>query len=168
MPSANEPLIVQTSNPKDFEVCAGIMATSDPWLKLGMDIYACLKAFEGAFKEVHVLKKGNEIIGFVVIQTHGTFKGYIQTIAISQAYRGAGYGTQLLQYCEERILKFSPNIFICVSSFNERAIHLYYKLGFKLIGELKDFVKEHFTELLLRKTVGPILGYEESTQIKTK
>jgi ribosomal-protein-alanine N-acetyltransferase len=152
--------IEQTTNPDDFAVCAGIMVQSDPWITLGMDHDACLKAFDGPFKEVFVLKKEKEIIGFVVIQPHGTFKGYIQTIAINEANRGAGYGTQLLQFCQERILQYSPNIFICVSSFNHGAIQLYTKFGFELVGELKDFVKEGFTELLLRKTVGPVVGYK--------
>jgi ribosomal-protein-alanine N-acetyltransferase len=165
---ANEPIIVQTSNQEDFEICARIMAASDPWIKLGMNHDDCLKAFEGSFKEVYVLKKQDQIIGFAVVQTQGTFKGYIQTIAISQANRGAGYGTQLLQHCERQILTYSPNIFICVSAFNEGAIQLYYRLGFKLVGELKDFVKDGFTELLLRKTVGPIVGYEGHRKNKTK
>jgi hypothetical protein len=33
-------------------------------------------------------------------------------------------------------------------------------LGFKLVGELENFVKEGFSELLLRKTVGPRVGYQ--------
>jgi hypothetical protein len=37
---------------------------------------------------------------------------------------------------------------------------LYYELGFKLVGELENFVKEGFSELLLRKTVGPRVGYQ--------
>jgi ribosomal protein S18 acetylase RimI-like enzyme len=51
-------------------------------------------------------------------------------------------------------------VFICVSSFNKDAARLYYKFGFKLVGELDNFIKEGYTELLLRKTVGPRLGYQ--------
>jgi ribosomal-protein-alanine N-acetyltransferase len=47
-----------------------------------------------------------------------------------------------------------------VSSFNGGALHLYKKFGFELIGELKDFIKPGFTELLLRKTVGAVAGYK--------
>ena len=148
-----------TTNPQDFAACATIMVQTDPWMTLGMDYEQCLKAFDGAFKEVFVMKKGMGIIGFVIMQTQGSFKGYIQTIAINSTGRGQGYGTRLLQFCEERILQYSPNIFICVSSFNHGAIHLYTKFGFELVGELKDFVKQGFTELLLRKTVGPVVGY---------
>ena len=159
--SLNNNLTIElTANQVDFEVCARIMSATDPWLKLGMDYAACLKAFEGAYREVHVLKKENEIIGLVIIQPQGSFKGYIQTLAIKESYRGAGYGTKLLQFCEDCILQYSPNIFICVSAFNQGAYQLYTKFGFKLVGELPDFIKEGFTELLLRKTVGQMWGYK--------
>ena len=152
--------IEPTTNPNDFVVCAKIMVSTVPWTVMGMDYVQCLQAFEGPNKEVFILKNETAIIGFVIIQTQGTFKGYIQTIAVDRACRGAGYGTKLLKYCEARILQYSPNIFICVSSFNDDALRLYRKLGFELIGELKDFVKIGFTELLLRKTVGSIVGYK--------
>jgi ribosomal protein S18 acetylase RimI-like enzyme len=126
-----------------------------------MNYDLCLKAFEGDYREIYVIEIKNEIAGFVILQISGTFSGYIQTICISEAYRGKGYGKKLLQFCEERILKISPNVFICVSSFNKGAIRLYYEFGFKLVGELDDFVKEGFTELLLRKTVGPRVGYRK-------
>ncbi len=120
----------------------------------------CLKAFEGKCKEVYILESEDVIVGFVILQVCGTFSGYIQTICIGKDYRGKGLGRKLLLFCEERILKFSPNIFICVSSFNKGALKLYTDFGFKLIGEMENFVKEGFSEFLLRKTVGPRIGYK--------
>ena len=152
-------IITLTSDPQEIAVCAQMMSVTDPWITLDMNYEQCLKAFEGACKEIYVIETENVVAGFVIIQTCGTFSGYIQTICIDEPYRGKGFGKKLLQFCEERILKFSPNIFICVSSFNKGAINLYYEYGFKLIGELENFVKEGFTELLLRKTVGPRVGY---------
>jgi ribosomal-protein-alanine N-acetyltransferase len=149
-----------TTDPGDFDVCAQMMAGTDPWITLGMDLAYCLKAFEGSFKEVFVLNNKGGTIGFVVMQTQGTFKGYIQTICIDNTHRGAGLGTKMLRFCEERILSYSPNIFICVSAFNKKALQLYKNFGFELVGELKDFIKPRFTELLLRKTVGPIANYK--------
>ena len=151
-----DPVVFELStNPDDFAVCARMMTGTDPWIKLGLDYEHCLKAFDGPFKEIFLLKKDKQIVGFVVMQTQGTFKGYIQTICIDAAKRNHGYGSRILQFCAERIFRYSPNIFICVSSFNEGAIQLYYKFGFELIGELKNFVKEGFTELLMRKSIGP-------------
>lgn len=148
-----------TTDSEDFAACALMMSKSDPWITLEMSFDQCLKAFEGKTKEVYVIKKENQIAGFVILQVEGTFKGYIQTICVNENYRGKGFGNKLLLFCEERILKISPNIFICVSSFNKGAIKLYYEFGFKLIGELENFVKEGFTELLLRKTFGPIIEF---------
>ncbi len=155
-------IITVTEDPRHFDVCALMMSKTDPWITLGMSYDQCLDAFEGECKEIYVARYGKDIVGFVILQVCGTFSGYIQTICIKEDYRGKGFGTILMKFCEERILKFSPNIFICVSSFNKGAIKLYYELGFKLVGELDNFVKEGFTELLLRKTIGPRVGYRAS------
>jgi len=152
-------LIRLASDQNEFAVCARMMSLTDPWITLEMSYDQCLKAFEGDCKEIYVVVIENIIAGFVIIQTCGTFSGYIQTICIDKAFRGKGFGKKLLQFCEERILKFSPNVFICVSSFNKDAAKLYYEFGFKLIGEMENFVKAGFTELLLRKTVGQRVGY---------
>jgi [ribosomal protein S18]-alanine N-acetyltransferase len=152
--------ITITTDPEKFQVCARIMSETDPWITLEMDYEQCLKAFEGSCKDICIAESGNEIAGFVIVQNCGTFSGYIQTICVSEKQRGKGIGTTLLEFCEKRILTYSPNIFICVSSFNTEAAKLYYSFGFRLIGQLDNFVKEGFTELLLRKTVGPRVGYQ--------
>jgi ribosomal protein S18 acetylase RimI-like enzyme len=151
--------ILLTTESMDIEQSARMMAGTDPWITLGIDYERCQKAFDGPCKEVYILKVDGELAGFVILQICGSFKGYIQTLCIDNRLRGRGLGTKMLQFCEERILKISPNIFICVSSFNKRALELYQDFGFKLVGELENFVKEGFTELLLRKTVGPVNGY---------
>lgn len=151
--------ITLTTDRKQMEVCAGMMASTDPWITLGISFEQCLSALEGPCKELYILQMDGEIAGFVLLQVCGSFRGYIQTLCIDQRFRGKGLGTTLLQFCETRILKISPNIFICVSSFNKGALKLYLDFGFKLVGELENFITEGYTELLLRKTVGPINGY---------
>jgi ribosomal protein S18 acetylase RimI-like enzyme len=151
--------IEKTTNQDDFEFCALMMAKSDPWITLGMGFDFCMQAFDGAAKEVYIVKNNTVIVGFVILQMDGTFKGYIQTICINEDFRGKGLGKKLLNFCEERILKISPNIFICVSSFNTRALQLYTGFGFTIIGELPHFIKEGFSEILLWKTVGPKIGF---------
>jgi ribosomal-protein-alanine N-acetyltransferase len=156
----NEKFVISlTKDSGNIAACALMMSKTDPWITLGINYEQCLKAFEGACKEIYIIDHYNQIAGFVIIQICGTFSGYIQTICIDEVYRNKGLGKKLLRFCEERILKFSPNLFICVSSFNTNAAKLYYEFGFKLVGELDNFVKDGFTELLLRKTVGPRVGY---------
>ncbi|MBC6490163.1 GNAT family N-acetyltransferase [Flavihumibacter stibioxidans] len=148
-----------TTDRKHMEVCARMMASTDPWITLGISYEQCLSALEGPCKELYILQMDEEIAGFVILQVCGSFRGYIQTLCIDQRFRGRGLGSTLLQFCEARILKISPNIFICVSSFNKGALKLYLEFGFKQVGELENFIKDGYTELLLRKTVGPINGY---------
>jgi len=160
MATADKFTISQTTDPLKIEACAMMMSATDPWTTYTLDYDHCLKAFAGVAKEIFVLEGDNGIAGFVILQIAGTFKGYIQTLCISETHRNRGLGKKLLQFSEDRILNISPNIFICVSSFNKGAIKLYYEFGFKLVGELNDFVKEGLTELLLRKTFGPMAGYQ--------
>ena len=152
--------IEKTTNLKDFEFCALMMAKSDPWITLEMGFDFCMQAFEGASKEVYILRINTEVAGFVILQIDGTFKGYIQTICINKDFRGIGLGKKLLTFCEDRILQISPNVFICVSSFNTRALRLYSNFGFKTIGELPNFIIDGFTEILLWKSFGPKIGFQ--------
>ena len=160
---SGELVICVTHDNEVMKHCAMMMAVSDPWITLGMDYYQCLAAFDGLCKEVYVARYENELAGFVVLQVCGSFKGYIQTICVKEQFRGCGFGKKILAFCESRILELSPNIFICVSGFNTGAIKLYQSQGFKLVGELTDFIKEGFTELLLRKSVSPLIGYTFKT-----
>ena len=154
-----KPEIRQTSNTADFAQCATLMAGSDPWLAMGISYEECLSAFGRFENTVFVLQQDDSVLGFVMLQEQGSFKGYIKTLCINENYRGLGYGSLLLQFCEQHILAYSPNLFICVSAFNQGALKLYTRFGFELVGELPNFVKQGFTELLMRKTAGPISGY---------
>jgi len=156
--------ILPATDPGIFDSWAEKMALSDPWKTLGMNDKYCRLAFEGPCKEIYVAKVEDQLAGFVILQVCGTFRGYIQTIFVDEGFRGKGIGTEMLAFCEQRILEISPNIFICVSSFNTRAAKLYYELGYTLVGELTDFLKVGFNELLLRKSVGPALDYRSRSR----
>ena len=157
--------ISRTMDAQKTADCAKMMSSTEPWITYAMDYEYCVKAFDGESKEIYILENQHSIAGFVILQVGGTFKGYIQTLCVDDMYRGQGLGKKLLQFCEERILCISPNIFICVSSFNKGAIKLYYEFGFKLVGELTGFVKEGLTELLLRKTFGAIVGFHSTSPV---
>lgn len=47
-----------------------------------------------------------------------------------------------------------------MSSFNVRAKDLYERLGYSIVGELKDFIVTGHSEWLLRKTRGPLSEFE--------
>ena len=102
------------------------------------------------------------ILGFIVLQMGGVFKGYIQSICVSSEIRRSGLGSALIQFAEERIFSISPNVFMLVSSFNEKAARLYLRLGYEKIGTLKNFVVDGFDEFLLRKTIGSLNEFSKT------
>jgi len=53
-------------------------------------------------KEIYVIETENTIAGFVILQTCGTFSGYIQTICIDEVYRGKGFGKKLLEFLRRK------------------------------------------------------------------
>jgi len=147
----------------EVRACAEIMSTSDPWVTLGRTFEESCRILRDPAREVHVaLEEGDgdaatpRVAGFTIIIMQGPFVGYIQSVAVHERWRGKGLGTALIAFAERRILRDQPNVFICVSSFNARARRLYERLGYEVVGELKDFVVRGHSEFLLRKTTGPL------------
>jgi ribosomal protein S18 acetylase RimI-like enzyme len=142
----------------DARTCAELMATSEPWVTLGRSFEASLRILKDSTREVYVARTGKEIVGFVILCMTGAFVGYIQTIYVHPECRGRGLGSRLVDFSEQRILRESPNVFMCVSSFNRDAQRLYERLGYRVIGELTDYIVRGHSEILLRKTIGPLSG----------
>jgi len=143
----------------EAQACASIMATNDPWITLGRTFDRCLEAARDTALERYVAVSDGEVIGFILISMRGSFTGYIKSIAVREDWRGLGIGSDLLAFAEKRILRDSPNVFICVSSFNSRARGLYERLGYETVGELRDFIVRGYDEILLRKTSGPLAEF---------
>jgi ribosomal protein S18 acetylase RimI-like enzyme len=135
------------------------MATSEPWITLGRSYEASLDIIGDRSREVYLARDEAGLAGFVILCMTGAFVGYIQTICIDPLRRGQGLGSSLVEFAERRILKVSPNVFMCVSSFNVDAKRLYERLGYKVVGELTDYIVRGHSELLLRKTVGPMTAF---------
>jgi [ribosomal protein S18]-alanine N-acetyltransferase len=98
----------------------------------------------------------------VIIDMRGLLRGYVQTVCVRADRRGEGLGSRLVRYAEDRIFRESPNVFICVSSFNPDARRLYERLGFEPIGSLRELIVPGHDELLLRKTRGPWTEFQRT------
>jgi ribosomal protein S18 acetylase RimI-like enzyme len=141
---------------EDAEACARMMAGTEPWITLRRGYEACLRVMLDETRERYVAYRGNRLAGLLVLNLKGAFVGYIQTVCAAPEFRGTGVGTALVAFAEERIFRDHPNAFICVSDFNHGARRLYERLGYRLVGELTDYVVAGRSELLLRKTRGPL------------
>ncbi len=160
--------IRQTTSMADFRQCALAMSESEPWIALRRTFADSLKTLQDPLKEVYVTTENGTIIAFIILQMVGTFKGYIQSIYVDPRHRDRGIGTLMLQFAEKRIFKETPNVFLCVSSFNRQALRLYRRLGYLKIGELKSFVVDGHSEILLRKTTGPLLKLQKKLRDPSK
>lgn len=86
-----------------------------------------------------VYEEKKEIIGYM-----GMYliidEADITNIAISEIYRGKGYGRKLLMEAVNQIFeKGYQAVTLEVRKSNETAVHLYEKAGFQIEGERKNF-----------------------------
>ena len=140
---------------EDAAQCAALMVASEPWLTLGVSMATARAVVTDARKEAYVARDDGRVTGFVIIDMRGLLAGYIQTLCVRADRRREGIGSELIRFAETRIFRDSPNVFICVSSFNHDARRLYERLGFEVVGTLREFVVPGHDELLLRKTRSP-------------
>ncbi len=148
------------TDPADIVACARMMAASDPWLTLRRGEDACARALGDASRERWIARREGAIAGFIILNMTGPFTGYLQTIVVAETMRGRGVGSALLTFAEERIHRVSPNVFLCVSSFNEGAKRLYEKSGYEVVGVLRDYLVRGYDEILMRKTIGTLEEWE--------
>ena len=158
---AGQPVIRPLSTDAEAWLCAELMASSDPWRRLGRTLEQSYQIVRDPAREVYVALEPSpsgepRVAGFIVVIMQGAFVGYIQSVAVHPDCRGRGLGTALIALAEHRILHDVPNVFICASSFNPAARRLYERLGYAVVGELTDYIVRGHSEILLRKTTGPL------------
>ena len=151
--------ITPLASEEEARTCARLMCGSEPWITLGRSFDTSLAIVRDPAREVYLARDESGIAGFLILCLTGAFVGYIQTICIDPRCRGRGLGSRLLEFAEQRIRRISPNIFMCVSSFNVGARRLYQRHGYAIVGELTDYIVEGHSEILLRKTFGPIAAF---------
>jgi ribosomal protein S18 acetylase RimI-like enzyme len=146
----------------DDEARAGatFMSTTDPWLRLGRGFDGCLGALTDPTCETYVAVDGSAApLGYVIINMRGAFIGYIRTVIVAPGARDRGIGTRLVAFAEYRIFRETPNVFLCVSSFNTRARALYERLGYEVIGVMPDYLVRGYDEILMRKSIAPFAEF---------
>jgi ribosomal protein S18 acetylase RimI-like enzyme len=147
----------------EAEECARLMSGTEPWITLRRRYEQSLKVMTDPVLEIYGAFAEGNLVGFVVIDMRGSFVGYVKSLAVQPDWRNRGVGTRLMKFAEERIFPEVPNVFICVSSFNRDARRLYERLGYEVIGDLKEWVVPGHDETLLRKTRGPLSTFREGS-----
>jgi len=144
-------VLVAPARDEDYEWCARVMASSEPWITLGRGLEECRARCRHPDYLLLVACHGGRPAGFCLVHPRGLAGSpYIASIAVDAAQRGQGIGTILLAHAEQRF-PATRYIFLCVSSFNVRARRLYERLGYAAMGELQDYVIDGAAEILMGK-----------------
>lgn len=143
--------IAAGTNP-DREWAAQLMVRSEPWTTLRRPLEACRAVLNDPEFQVYVGRVGRERAGFLVLDARGVAGApYLKSIAVAPEFRGSGLGTRFIAFAEDFFRPRSRHLFLCVSSFNDRARLLYERLGYEPVGSVKDLAIEGASELLMCK-----------------
>lgn len=146
-----DPIEIGEATTEEREWCARLMAASEPWITLRRGYEALLPGALDPEYVVLVARRGGAACGFIRIHPRGVAGSpYVASVAVTEAERGRGVGTALLYATEARYPK-ARYVFLCVSSFNAGARALYERHGYRLVGELPDYVVDGHAELLMGK-----------------
>jgi [ribosomal protein S18]-alanine N-acetyltransferase len=133
-------------------IIAEMLANSEPWITLGVTLEQCIKTCHDPEYIIFVARADNLPVGAIVAHHRGVASSpYLKSVFITKEYRGAGIGAKLMEYAENYFRKESKHIFLCVSSFNERAQAFYKRIGYTQTGELKDYIIDGASEYLMYK-----------------
>lgn len=145
----------------DVEACAAIMSGLPLWRAYGVTTREARETFTTALRgaaEVRVAEDAGRVLGFVEYLVRGTFghSGYVWAVGVARDAQGRGVGGRLMDAAEARIFEAGPNVFLLVGASNAGAQRFYERRGYRRIGEIPDYVRPGLTEILYRKTQGPI------------
>lgn len=92
-----------------------------------------------------MLTEQGQLVGYVYVEGEPEFKeGSIEYIAVSENFRGKGYGRALLDQALHYLFHIVQleDISLCVDQRNEGAIQLYQRAGFDAVHKLAAYVLE--------------------------
>jgi ribosomal protein S18 acetylase RimI-like enzyme len=126
-----------------IRACGEIVSNSDPWKRLNerIDFRAALSGGR-MHMQAYVCLAGTDPVGFVLFTPEPVFArgGYLKAIGVAPAFRGKGVGSMLLSFAEQVTASRAQNFFLCVSSFNRRAMAFYKSCGYCKVGSLRDLI----------------------------
>jgi ribosomal protein S18 acetylase RimI-like enzyme len=154
-------VVVRPLRAADVDACAAIMTELPLWQRYGVSATAARETFAdalGGVSHVRVAEDGERVVGFVEYLVRGTFghSGYVWAVGVAANAQGRGVGGRLMDAAEAEIFEAGPNVFLLVNAANAGAQRFYERRGYRRVGTLPDYILAGVTEILYRKTRGPI------------
>ncbi|OGT39750.1 MAG: ribosomal-protein-alanine N-acetyltransferase [Gammaproteobacteria bacterium RIFCSPHIGHO2_12_FULL_38_14] len=114
-----------------------------------------------------VIEKNNRILGFIIVSFHPK-ECHILNICIHHEHQRCGYGWQLLEHVINEAKHDGATIlYLEVRRSNTRAITLYKKMNFQLVGERKNYyptVSGHEDALVFARLLADKKGITNGNQ----
>jgi diamine N-acetyltransferase len=127
----------------------------DPWKRLGYR--------EAGFRNYlsrsdpglagYSITVGRECAGVVCVRYPWLGGPFLELLAVLDGFRGKGVGGAVIDWMEEECRGICNNLWTSASSFNDRALAFYRRLGFAEATLIEDLLKPGDDELLLRKRI---------------
>ena len=145
--------ILPATNPQR-DWAAELFSSSEPWKTLGIPYENLRATCNDPEYLVYVAHIEDKCCSVIILDPRGVAGApYIKSVLVEEKYRSHGVGAALISFAENFFKQKSPHLFLCVSSFNQRARAFYERLGYTTIGELKDHIKKGASEILMYKRI---------------
>jgi hypothetical protein len=114
---------IRPAQPSDREWAAALMTRSEPCVTLGRTLDASWASVIDAECQVFVADQDGDPLGFLILDPRGVADApHIKSVGVRDGVRGRG-GSRLIEHTETICIQDGArDLFLCVSSFNPRAL----------------------------------------------
>lgn len=148
------PYTLSTLLPADCPSLAAAIVAMEPWSAMNYPadrLSEFLATRDGGVTR-RLIEIGGERAGVIAVRYPWLKGPYLELLALLPPFQGKGIGGMLLARFErEAVARKTRNLFVCASSFNEKALRFYRRHGFRELAVLPGLVAEGYDEILLRK-----------------
>ena len=138
----------------DANDCRRLVLRNDPWRSLGYGEADIDRIVRGsAADSVLLARVGDRVVGFAHTAPGVLLGEYLKMLAVEPEQQASGIGRALMSELERRAFQRWPNVYLCVSDFNQAARGFYRRLGYEEVGVLQDLLVPGQGEIFMRKTI---------------
>jgi ribosomal protein S18 acetylase RimI-like enzyme len=138
----------------DANDCRRLVLRNDPWRSLGYGEADIDRIVRGsAADSVLLARVGDRVVGFALSAPGVLLGEYLKMLAVEPEQQASGIGRALMSELERRAFQRWPNVYLCVSDFNQAARGFYRRLGYEEVGVLQDLLVPGQGEIFMRKTI---------------
>jgi ribosomal protein S18 acetylase RimI-like enzyme len=130
------------------------LAGMPPWSVAGWPAEILTRSF---LREVPTIQRfeiiaSGELAGMAAIQHPFLHGPYLQLLAVLPGFQGRNLGLRVLEWMEAQArIEEARQLWLCVSTFNSRALAFYERFGFEAIAVLDKLASDRSDEIFMRK-----------------